>query len=127
MEKSKRNHSYIIAALLICSIFITFAEGVKPNWFTLWNLTPVAASYLLHYIALRNNSSVMRVGSIGFAFGCIGLSLFIHAAWLFDWGGTATGSSTAGLIFIFIPPFSLISGGIGFIIGGIIARFTKKT
>ena len=53
----QRYDSYFIAALIICSIFITFAEGVKPNWFTLWNLTPVGASYLLHYIALRNNSN----------------------------------------------------------------------
>jgi hypothetical protein len=34
----------------------------------------------------------------------------VHAAWLFDWGGTATGSSTSGLIFLFLPLYALVMG-----------------
>ena len=47
-------------------------------------------------------------------------------AWFFNWNDIKTGSSTAGLIFIFIPIYSLISGGIGYLIGRVIAS-DKKT
>jgi len=46
--------------------------------------------------------------------GACGLTLAIHLAWIFDWGDTATGSSTAGLIFLFIPIYATALGGVCF-------------
>jgi hypothetical protein len=71
---------------------------------------------------------------IGFAFYTIislGLLLFGHLAWYFDWQGTKTGSSTSGLIFIFLPLYAVILGGIGYLFGWLagtaINRLRRKT
>ncbi|TCK18561.1 hypothetical protein DFR30_1840 [Thiogranum longum] len=71
----------------------------------------------------------MLWGAVGFLVGSMALSGYIHLAWIFDWGESRTGSSTAGLIFIFIPIYVLISGGIGYLIGWGIDRekFNNET
>lgn len=104
-------------SLIICALYVVFAEGTTPDLFTLWNLTPIIFTYVLYLLGKFNNSKTAQNGSIGFAYGGIGLSLLFHTAWLFDWGGTATGSSTSGLIFLFLPIYSLITGGVGYGIG----------
>jgi hypothetical protein len=49
--------------------------------------------------------------------------MFAHAAWAFDWGRTATGSSTSGLIFIFLPIYAVVLGGLAF---GLLRLFIKR-
>ena len=46
-------------------------------------------------------------------FGC-GLILTTHLVWYFDWGEMATESSTSGLIFLFLPIYAAIAGGLAF-------------
>ena len=87
-------------------------------------MLPLIISYFIYISALKNGGS--QYSTYGFLIGSMLLSGYIHMAWLLDWDGTGTSSSTSGLIFIFIPLYSLIPGGIGFAIGQIIAR-GKKT
>ncbi len=118
----KKNAFYI--TLIILAIFVYVSEGVSFNAFTAWNMLPLIISYFLYLAPTKKGTSLY--GAYGFLIGSMLLSGYIHMAWLFDWGGTKTGSSTSGLIFIFIPIYSLVSGGLGMAIGKGIAH-GKKT
>jgi hypothetical protein len=56
-------------------------------------------------------------------------SSYFHLAWLIDYKKMATGSSTAGLIFIFIPFFGVFGGtvcaGLTFLFGRRISAFDE--
>ena len=126
MNRSTKN-IILISFLLLCSIFILASEGVNPGIFTLWNLLPIVIGYfVLKYSFVNRTSFVSSLPGFGYLILGIGFSLLTHAAWLFDWGETQTGSSTSGLMFIFIPVFSIVFGGAGFIVGGILHRLLQK-
>ena len=106
--------SVLFAIVAACGMFVLYAEGLY--WFSLWNLTPLAfVAYVLRY---------KRPSAAGLVFaGFTTLAIVLtHAAWVFDWGGTQTGSSTAGLIFLFSPIYSLILGIGGWGITKIVER-----
>lgn len=91
------------------AIFIVASEGVKPNYFTVWNLLPILAFYFL----LKNGLPFWKNTKIKITLILTGVALLlfpvaVHVMWLFDMGKTKTGSSTAGLIFIFIPSFAFL-------------------
>ena len=106
---------YFYLTLACVAVFIYYAEGVTFNIFTVWNMLPVFISFAIYQSARRNNKSFY--GAYGFLIGSMLLSGYFHLAWIFDWGDSKTGSSTSGLIFIFIPIYSLITGVIGYAIG----------
>ncbi len=108
--------------LVILAIFTVLAEGVRFNLFTLWNLLPLAVvAMLLLNVRYKwrwcNMSAGSRGAVLGFVLGSLGFTFLMHLAWMLDLGGTATGSSTSGLIFIFIPIYSLGLGILGTPIG----------
>ncbi|MEW8351156.1 MAG: hypothetical protein AB2689_04935 [Candidatus Thiodiazotropha taylori] len=113
---------YIATIAVGLGLFIVFAEGVTPNMFTIWNLLPVLVAYLLFKRAAEKRKIGTISGAIGFLVVGIGFLLFAHLSWLFDWGGTKTGSSTAGLIFLFAPIWSLVLGGVGYLVGNVVGR-----
>ena len=117
----KRNFFYI--TLIVLAIFVFVSEGVAFNVFTVWNMLPLIISFVLYVNATTKGST--PYGAYGFLIGSMLLSSLIHLAWFFDWGETKTGSSTSALIFIFIPIYSLIPGGIGYAIGKGVARGNK--
>ena len=105
------------------AVIVVATEG---SWdkFILWNLLPLLLSCaFLLFIAPKKGgrwkdiSRQRVVPAIGFCAGATGLTTLVHLAWFFDWGGTATGSSTAGLIFIFLPAYALGLGLIGLLVG----------
>lgn len=114
MEKVFNSFTVII---LLLTIFIYVAEGVALNPFTVWNCTPLFIAYVLYMSSKKTNSKAKTWGAIGFLIGSMALSGYFHLAWMFDWGETKTGASTAGLIFIFIPIYALITGGVGYFFG----------
>lgn len=118
----KTKDSALIVGSIICSAFVVIAEGVKPNVFTVWNLFPILICYFVLKMATSNGSRASLWGSIGLTFSGIGMLLFVHAAWLFDWGGTKTSSSTSGLIFIFLPVYSLGTAGVGYLGGWLLVK-----
>lgn len=80
---------------------IAHAQG-SFSGFTVWNALPVAMGFGILVLGLRSQRSI-AVGCIAFAVSVIVLVSLFHLAWLFDWAGTATGSSTSALAFIFVP------------------------
>ncbi len=100
---------FFYITLLFLAWFIYFTEGVAFNVFTLWNMLPLFVSFLVY-----------RFGSLysaySFLLGSMMLSGYLHLAWMFGWGDINS-NSTSTLIFVVIPVFSLLAGGIGYAVG----------
>lgn len=105
---------------LILMGVIALIEGpLNPFW--VWNAIPVALGYALLLRAQRR--AFRPAPEIAFIVLSCGLLLVGHVAWAFDWGRTATGSSTSALIFIFLPIYALLLGGLAF---GVLRLFTRR-
>ncbi|MCG7990124.1 MAG: hypothetical protein ABW130_16145 [Candidatus Thiodiazotropha lotti] len=117
---------YIATIAVGLGLFIVFAEGVTPNMLTIWNLVPVLVAYFVFKDAAKQLKIRTVSGAIGFLVFGLGFLLFAHLAWLLDWGETRTGSSTAGLIFLFAPIWSLVLGGVGYMVGNIVGRILEN-
>jgi hypothetical protein len=105
---------------LLMAAFVAWVEGfTNPFW--IWNSVPIAASYVL--LARARQKNVNPLPAIAFFVIACGLVLFAHAAWLYDWNGIATGSSTAGLMFIMLPVYACVLGAAGF---GLQVLFLKR-
>jgi len=64
-------------------------------------------------VAWRIKNGVSLLAAFALSAFSLVVALFValaHLAWTFDWGGTATGSSTSALMFIFLPPWSIVFG-----------------
>jgi len=114
---------YSILALMAASIY--FLEGISFDLFTIWNITPLLVSLLIYERGRKLARPARLWRTYGFLLGSIALSGYVHLAWFFDWGRMKTGSSTSGLIFIFLPIYAFIVGGIGYFIGKRIANAGK--
>ena len=101
--------------------FVVHVEGVT-NPFWIWNCVPVAISYLL--LRRARQKVIYPLPEIAFFVIACGAVLFGHAAWIYDWGGTATGSSTAGLMFLMLPVYATVLGGAAF---GLAFLFTGRS
>lgn len=113
---------YLIIASL--AVFLVVAEGVGINLFTVWNLLPLAIAVVVYLLARKRGKSLF--GAYGFLLGSMLVSGLTHLAWMTDWNGTMSGSSTSALIFLFIPIYSVIAGLIGWLAGiGIGYRRTR--
>lgn len=101
----------IIGMLLLtaCGLLIICAEGF--HWIVLWNLFPLLAAGAV--ISRFTGRSPTSWAALTFAALTTLTVALVHAAWIFDWGGIRTGSSTAGLIFIFLPIYSRLIGACG--------------
>lgn len=92
---------------------------LNPFW--VWNTFPLIVAYwLLRRARLKGLRALPEGLFIGFTLGPLVLA---HAAWIFDWNRTATGSSTSALMFIFLPIYALILGGMAY---GIARLFTRR-
>lgn len=100
----------LVVLAIIVGLLVVVVEGM--NGFAIWNLLPVSLVLAAALIVQWRPSASKRIRSFvaGFGPATLGAVAFAHLAWYFDWGETATGSSTAGLIFIFIPVWATIFG-----------------
>ncbi|MCW5558765.1 MAG: hypothetical protein KIT22_13170 [Verrucomicrobiae bacterium] len=79
--------------------------------FAVWNALPVALSFVVLVLGVHSGRAT-RVAGIAFAVTTTLFVTLFHLSWLFDWGGTATSSSTSAVAFIFVPFWACIFGGI---------------
>ena len=119
-EASKRPWWAFPAAFVLCLTPI-FLVGGFSSGFTYWNAAPVAMAFAL-LAAFGDNRFTGT-----FAVVAIGFTELMHIAWIGDLGDTATGSSTSGLIFIFLPFWSVLFGLIAVFVAWIISRFAPRT
>ena len=62
------------------------------------------------------------LGWLGFLVPALGLSGYLHLAFLNDWRGIASEAVTPALLFRFLPWYAGVAGGLGFGIGWIVGR-----
>ena len=107
-----------ISFLLIIG-FIEFVEGpLNPFW--VWNALPIVLGYVLLSRSVKRSSRPIPELSYVIATTCF--VVLFHIAWMLDLGGTQTGSSTSGLIFIFLPIYAVLLGGAAFGLGYLFGR-----
>ena len=107
----------LIIISVISAIIVSTAVGF--NLFLIWNLLPVVAFYFITKNYFNNWYALKIFSKICLIFLLIFLLIFptlISIMWIFDIGETKTGSSTAGLIFIFIPIWAFVFSLIPYII-----------
>jgi hypothetical protein len=98
-----------LAGTALAVLLVFFVEGITGM--ALWNLVPLA--FALGSIAIARGelgTQEVRVGTLCFWASQVGSVTLLHAAWYFDWGAVATGSSTAGLIFLVMPVYTVTGG-----------------
>lgn len=112
-----------VVPLVVCALLVVYAEGL--HWIALWNLLPlVLAGLAVLRGAGVGHTSWSAVAFAGVATLAIALT---HIGWVFDWGSTQTGSSTAGLIFLFSPIYSILLGTFGWAVVKVVERFIAKS
>ena len=62
------------------------------------------------------------LGTAGFAIPALGLSAYLHYAYAVNLNEMFTASAQPAQLFRFLPAYTLVAGGIGFIIGWIVGR-----
>lgn len=106
--------------LFLLFVIFVFCVGGFDS-FTLLNCVPIILSYLaIRYIPWRRKSLKRIMLVFGFSIFSTGLTIFVYLAWTFDFFAMATGSSTSGLIFLFLPAYSIVFGLFGALIGWVV-------
>jgi hypothetical protein len=98
-----------IPFLLVVGL-VVHAQG-SFSGFTVWNCLPVAVGFGALVAGLRTRGA-LAVACFTFAVSTSVLIALFHLSWLFDSGGTATGSSTSALAFIFVPIWACVFAAI---------------
>lgn len=114
--------SVVLGILCLTLLFIVYVEGFN-NPFSAWNITPPAAAIFILLFKGKTDevqAAPGRYAAYGFALGTVLVDATAHAAWLFDWRSTATGSSTSGLIFVVLPFLAFFAGCMGMLVGWLI-------
>ena len=109
----------VIPFLLVVAL-VAYNSG-SFSTVTIWNMFPVWIGFCALQIGLVS-SRTTAIGCISFAVSVTLIVALFHLAWLFDWGRTATGSSTSSLIFIFAPFWAVFFGGIIALVAWVIGR-----
>jgi hypothetical protein len=110
---------------VLVGVLVLAVEGVHVLAF--WNLLPVVSTCAIASLAIRTTALSSRRILTALAAFCLAVLTsagLLHLAWQFDWGRTATGSSTSGLIFIFAPLLELAIGAVAALltVGVIVGR-----
>jgi hypothetical protein len=98
-----------LAGTVLAVLVVLFVEGIGV--IALWNIVPVVLA--LGSIAIARGplgSMEVRTGAFAFWASQIVSVTLLHVAWKLDWGGVATRSSTAGLIFLVAPVYAVTGG-----------------
>ena len=115
---SNKNKKFILI-LAINAFILYFLEGIKLNLFIIWVLLPIYIGYSIVIKAWKIKSRKKLWEGYNFLIASIGFSYLYHLPWFFDWDGTKTGSSTAALIFVWGPIWSVLFGYMGYFIGSL--------
>ena len=116
-------HAIVLGIALLCVIWVLMALGVY-TWdmedegsigglcaILLWDLLPILVGYVLGIRAIRKDKPGAYGGAIGFGVLGVGLVLLVHTVW----SAGLTGGDA--LIFVVLPIYGLILGGIGYAFG----------
>ena len=119
--------STIAIPFVFLAVFFVYAEK-SLNLFTILNWVPLISAFF----ALSKNIQkpwFSSVPALTFSIVATFIPTMFHLAWMFDWQGTATGSSTSGIAYIFVPIWTLLvaafTSAIAWGIVNLVRRFIK--
>jgi hypothetical protein len=97
--------------------------------YVLRNLLPPAVLLLLATLTVWRGGGLWTgrgwhwpLGIVGFAIPALGLSLYLHYAYSINLDGMFDDAQQPTRVFRYLPAYTLVAGGIGFIIGWIVGR-----
>ncbi len=91
-------------------------------------IPPVLVIALAAITLLRSDGTWTRggwrwpLGTAGFAIPALGLTIYLHYAFSVNLNGLFDDAEQPAQLFRFLPAYTLVAGGIGFIIGWIVGR-----
>lgn len=93
------------------------------------NLLPLALLVLLSGIALylgegrwAGSGKRLPLGVVGYAIPALGLALYLHYAYSINLNDMFTDAAFPDRVFRYLPFYTIVAGGIGFVIGWIVGR-----
>ncbi len=115
---------FVAMSVLFAGFAWLLLQANPTGDFVLRNLLPALIGWLLlaYVIARRGDDPRFWLGWAGFCIPALGLSGYLHLAFLFDWQELATRAVTPSLLFRFLPIYVIFAGCIGFAIGWIVGR-----
>ena len=115
--------------MLVVAMSIWFNDIQDGGPYVLRNLAPPIVFLLLAAITLRRGEGSWTgsgwrwlLGTVGFAIPALGLAAYLHYAYSVNLDGLFTDATNPEGLFRFRPVYTLVAGGIGFIIGWIVGR-----
>lgn len=116
----------VLVILAAASWFAVVEEGGP---YLVRNLVPLLVLLLLAVATLYRGGGTwsgagmrMPLGTLGFAVPAMGLSLYLHLAYSVNLNDMFTESQFPDRVFRYLPLYTLVAGGIGFMIGWIVGR-----
>ena len=106
-----------ITGLLAAAIFVVYGDSrlsggfFGGGGFIVWNCVPVLLAFLMLERALKKASASAIVGAYVFSIIAVGLTVWCYASFIW-WPPRGPGSSTASIIFVFLPIYSVLAGGV---------------
>jgi hypothetical protein len=99
-----------------------------PDGMAIWNLLPVLLVFPVVFAARWIRMPQGGVGAPVTAFSLATLTVVVltHLEWYFDWGHAQTGSSTAGLAFVFIPIGAIGLGCSSFVVAVLVLALRTR-
>lgn len=110
---------------------VVWVEGAA-NPLTVWNTLPLLLAWLLVHRATgraqehRSPQEGRSGAAAAFTVAVVAVVGSAHLAWVFDWRGTATGSSTAALLFVVLPVLAAFAGGLAWAVVKLAAKYAVK-
>ena len=106
-----------------------FADVQQRGPWVLRNLVPLAVLVGLAWLTLCRGRGTwsgggmrMPLGTIGFAIPALGLACYLHYAYAVNLNDMFGGAEFPDRVFRYLPAYTLVAGGIGFVIGWIVGR-----
>jgi hypothetical protein len=130
------NHSSVtrllnITVLLASTLFIVYGDARSSGrvfgggGFIIWNCVPALLAFLVLERALEKATASAIVGAYVFSAIAVGLIVWCYASFIW-WPPRGPAASTASIIFVFLPMYSIVAGGlVGVIVWGIL-RFAQR-
>tara|TARA_R110002096_G_scaffold154_30_gene1016 strand:+ start:14356 stop:14775 length:420 start_codon:yes stop_codon:yes gene_type:complete len=129
----------IIGWRLLPVVLVAAAAGLWFNdvqdggeW-VLRNLLPLLLLVILAALALHRGAGHWTgagkryaLGVLGFAVPALGLSVYLHYAYSVNLNGMFTDAVYPERVFRYLPYYTIIAGGIGFVIGWIVGRNVER-
>jgi hypothetical protein len=115
MKDLSRVLLYLCLVLVVA--LVVWVEGAT-NPFTVWNILPLLLAWFMVRRAAgrspqhRSPQEGRAGAAAAFTLAVVAVVGTAHLAWVFDWHGTATGSSTAALIFVVLPVLAVLAGAL---------------